>query len=106
MPCVRIEPIAAECRIFYEDEPELYADYDLSLNIVWIPIEENAVFISMHVAQRPHTRETLRELVKALYEAGVRVVYATRKEGHVLPRAEEVSKGTWRLELSKVLNRI
>lgn len=99
MAFVRIEPVVAECRIFYEDNPGLHDPYQLSLNVIWLPTEPGAVFISMHVAQMPHTRKTLRALVKALLDLNVHTVYACRIDGHVLPRATKLIDGTWKLDL-------
>lgn len=80
------------------------ADYQLSLNIVWVPGDRTSAYVTMHVSQKPHTRATLKALVKALLDIGITAVYASRKEGHVLPRAV-LKDGYWVLDLLYVKER-
>lgn len=99
MAHVRIEPLVSECRIFYEDNPGDHDPYQLTCNILWLHNEPGAVIISMHTAGQPHTRKTIWALVKALLDAGVTTVYATRADGHVLPRSVQLEDGRWKLDL-------
>ena len=106
MASVIINPLIAERRIYYKDNAEGNEPYDLSLNIIWIPDEPGAVTLSMHVAQKPHTRQTLKAMVRSLLELGIHTVYAYRIDNHVLPRAEKLSNGNWKLDLLQFKDRV
>lgn len=99
MSTVIIKPLVSECRIYYKDNASSKDDYQLGMNIIWIPSEPGAVFLSMHVAEKPHTRKTLKALIKALLELDIHTVYAVRAGKHVLPRAVQLADGTWKLDL-------
>ena len=105
MPCVRIEPICAEVRIYLADAPDWDAPHDISLMVRWRPGEPGAADTGLHSAVRPHTRATLRALMAALMQAGVRIVYAHRREGHRLPGAVMTASGDWRLDLQALAAR-
>lgn len=101
MPHVRIEPLIAECRIFYNDNPKSDEQYQLSMNLLYLRNEPGAVFISMLTARMPNTKAVLKEIVRTLLQMGIHTVYATRAEGHILPRAEKLPNNTWKLDLTK-----
>lgn len=106
MALVRIDPVHSEVRIYYDSGAAYDAPHDIALNIHHRPQEPGAVDITMHSAIHPHTRATLRALMQALLDAGIKTVYAHRGERHRLPGADQLPDGTWRLDLTRLACRV
>lgn len=106
MATVRIEPVLAECRVYYSDSPSWDEQHQLALNLRYRPQEPNSVDITMHSAVMPHTRETLRALMNALVDSGVHVIYAHRRDGHRLPGGKLQADKSWRVDLLALQKRL
>lgn len=98
---VVVSPLVFECRVFEDGAEYMKDDYIAAFNIVKLPGDDNAAFISLLVSRKQQTRAMLREIVRALRKEGIEVLYATRAFGHVLPRAVKVNDNTWKLDLTQ-----
>lgn len=97
MHTVSIEPVIAECRIYAGPQTEWDTPHVACMNLHFRPQEPGAVDITMNTGA--HNHSTLRALMQALIQAGVKTVYAHRRDGHRLPGAARQADGTWRIDL-------
>lgn len=98
---VVVSPLVFECRIFEDNAEYLKDEYIAAFNIVRLPGEDNAAFITMFTSRKSLNRSVLREIVRELRRQGIDTIFASRAFKHVLPRAEKVNDNTWKLDLTQ-----
>jgi hypothetical protein len=93
-----IEPVAAIARIYADGDTT--GQHSQVCTLQYRPDELGTAWITAHTAHLPHTRDTLRALVRALRDAGLKAAYFERRAGHRIPGAVDLGNGIGRYDMA------
>lgn len=108
MALIRIEELPpgeyATLRGFVDPRAADKAAYDVISTLRWEP--PNSCWMSGMLTKVKIDRVMLRAILAKLhYGYGIRYIRAERAEDHVLPRAERMPDGSWRLDILPYVDR-
>ena len=88
-------------RFYAEDDPEPMADYDVVCTVNWEP----PATAWLHGMMGKGSRRLWRELAESLHERKIEFIRAFRVEGRLLPGAELMPDGSWRIPVAQFVRK-